>query len=195
MSSSVLGRHVKGRSLSHTNSERASFHCRRYPDSCANPKYSVRIDASLTDSFARLPLELRLDIATYQPTADYLNLRLASRVMALIFHGNAFWRSRFRKYGSRRFWSDVAADCSAESPGQVDWAMVYHGTSKLRSRLNFATRAWDVALWIRDALASVDMPSVNVKPLDFAGRALQGYRGDETVGGDRIVRTRASRRV
>jgi hypothetical protein len=37
------------------------------------------------------------------------------------------------------------------------------------------------------------MPSL--KPLDFAGRALQEYRGDETVGGDRIVRTRVSSRL
>jgi hypothetical protein len=164
------------------------------PDSCANLRYSVRIDASLTDAFARLPPELRLDIATCLSTADYLNLRLASRVMAAIFHGNAFWTSRFRKPGSRRFWSDVARECAADST-QVDWAMVYHATSKLRSRFEFATRMWDVALWICDALSAVDMPSVNLKPLEFAGRALQEYRGDETVGGDRIVQMRISSRL
>ncbi|KAL3449390.1 hypothetical protein BJX65DRAFT_305953 [Aspergillus insuetus] len=141
------------------------------PDSCANSKYSARIDASLTDSFARLPPELRLDIATYLSTADYLNLRLASRVMATIFHGNAFWKSRFQKQqGSRSFWADIATDY-------------------------FATRVWDIAIWIRDALAAVDMLSVNMKPLEFAGRTLQEYRGDETVGGDRIVRTHISSRL
>ncbi|KAL2796705.1 hypothetical protein BJX66DRAFT_335689 [Aspergillus keveii] len=115
--------------------------------------------------------------------------------MAAVFHGNAFWKSRFRKYGSRSFWSDSATECAADSQGQVDWAMVYHATSKLRSRLEFATRVWDVALWIREALSAVDMPSVNLKALEFAGRALQEYRGDETVGGDRIVRTRISSRL
>ncbi|KAJ0425964.1 hypothetical protein BJY00DRAFT_308088 [Aspergillus carlsbadensis] len=162
------------------------------PGACANPKYSVRIDASLTDPFARLPPELRMQIATLLTTADYLNLRLASRTMAALFHGNTFWKSRFRKHGSRSFWSDIATDGAADGEGPVDWPMIYHATSKLRSRLEFATRVWDIALWIRDALAALHMPSVNVKPLSFAGSALREYRGDETVGGDRIVRTRIS---
>jgi hypothetical protein len=136
-------------------------------------------------------LELREEIATHLPTGDYFNLRLASRMMATAFHGVIFWRSRFRKQGSRGFWSDIAADRGADS--QVDWAMIYHATSRLRRRLEFTMKVWDVASWIGNALAAVDMPSL--RPLAFAGRALQEYRGDETISGDRIVRTWISPRL
>ncbi|KAL2845148.1 hypothetical protein BJX68DRAFT_269336 [Aspergillus pseudodeflectus] len=161
------------------------------PGSCANPKYSVGVDAGLRDCFARFPLELREEIATHLTTGDYFNLRLASRMMATAFHDVRFWKSRFREQGCRGFWSDIAADRGADS--QVDWAMVYHATSRLRSRLEFTMTVWDIVSWIRSALVAVDRPSL--KPLDFAGRALQEYRGDETVGGDRIVRTRVSSRL
>lgn len=42
-------------------------------------------------------------IATYLPTADFLNLREASREFAPIFSSPQFWASRFG-FGNDRYW-------------------------------------------------------------------------------------------
>ncbi|KAJ5735100.1 uncharacterized protein N7483_000225 [Penicillium malachiteum] len=59
--------------------------------------------ASDLDPFLLLSPELRLGIAQYLPTVNFLNLRLSSKAMVLIFDRQDFWKTRFCLYGDRGF--------------------------------------------------------------------------------------------
>ncbi|CAG8410519.1 unnamed protein product [Penicillium salamii] len=55
------------------------------------------------DAFNLFPMEIRLEIAAYLSTTDFLQLRLISRAMASVFSLQSFWKTRFRINGERGF--------------------------------------------------------------------------------------------
>jgi hypothetical protein len=63
------------------------------------------------DCFSLLAMEIRLGIADYLSTVDFLRLRSASRAMAPVFELQSFWKTRFRINSDRGFLS-----CLAEGP-------------------------------------------------------------------------------
>lgn len=52
-------------------------------------------DKPATDCFNRFPLETREAIAGFLPTASFLNLRLATRAMTIMFDSTGFWKKGF----------------------------------------------------------------------------------------------------
>lgn len=61
-----------------------------------------------TDCFVFIPMEIRMQIAMYLATADFLALRHASRSMAKVFDIQSFWKSRFLVVQDRGFLAYLA---------------------------------------------------------------------------------------
>lgn len=59
------------------------------------PREPIRQSTTAYDPFSKLPLEILLCIFPCLSSADVLNLRLASRVMANVTLSDRFWHSRF----------------------------------------------------------------------------------------------------
>lgn len=82
-----------------------------------------------SDCFSILPLEIRVQIATYLRTADFLRLRQSSRAMAVVFGIESFWKSRFSQNGDRGF-----LNCLAENPRKREsknWRLIYRCTARI----------------------------------------------------------------
>ena len=62
------------------------------------------------DCFGNLPIEIRLQIATYLPTVDFLSLRQSSRAMVVAFEFQSFWKSRFSVNGDRGFLNSLVTN-------------------------------------------------------------------------------------
>lgn len=91
------------------------------------------IHANPTDPFSSLPAEIMKIIADWTDMVDYLNLRLASRVMASLFHTQSFWRQRFNIHMERGFLSClVEEDKSRGCSSQADWHKIYYKTEPAR---------------------------------------------------------------
>lgn len=56
---------------------------------------SMNDTASVLDPFTLLSVELRIDIAQYLSTVDFLSLRLSSRAITPLFESQQFWRTGF----------------------------------------------------------------------------------------------------
>ena len=69
----------------------------------------------------------------FQPTASFLNLRLATRAMAIIFDSTGFWKSRFYPNEERGFlfW---LLDLQKNNPRyrKMNWRLLYHATNTVR---------------------------------------------------------------
>lgn len=91
------------------------------------------IHANPTDPFSCLPAEIMKEIADWADMADYLNLRLASRVMASLFHTQTFWRHRFNIHMERGFLNClVEEDNNRGRLGKADWHKIYYKTQPAR---------------------------------------------------------------
>ncbi|KAI9370819.1 hypothetical protein BJX61DRAFT_544275 [Aspergillus egyptiacus] len=130
-----------------------------------------------SDCFERLPLEIREQIASLLPTSDFLNLRLVSPSIALVFHDNLFWKLRFSKDGERGYLHYLLKS-STENP--VDWCVLYHATSKNKKDLDIRVRVWEVNQWIKETI--IAEAESRPPPLDFHGRALQHYHNSSPAG-------------
>lgn len=84
------------------------------------------------DCFGRLPIEIRLEIAAYLSTADFLGLRLVSRAMVPVFSLQSFWRTRFRVNGDRGF-----LNCLTDDRGkQKNWRSIYIVQQELNKHIS-----------------------------------------------------------
>ncbi|CAG7944907.1 unnamed protein product [Penicillium salamii] len=115
------------------------------------------------DCFGILPMEVRLEIATYLPTVDFLNLRTVSRMMATIFSLQSFWKTRFRINGDRGYLAGLT-----ENPSQrKNWRSIYHCTAtneKLYHHHWSMRRQWRNDLWLRDRYSMTKTPSGQTGP-------------------------------
>lgn len=141
-----------------------------------------------TDPFSSLPVELLEAIAVYLPTSDVLRLRLTTRAMTPIFTSKVFWKSRFSINGERGFLRPVInQEIEGNDAKEVDWRHLYHCTCKLKcsQEFEYQIRIWESLRWLRDATLARYSGKHRQKdsagfvpcglPLDFRGRALQGY--------------------
>lgn len=111
-------------------------------------------DKPAADSFNRFPLEIRETMAGFLPTASFLNLRLATRAMAVIFDSTGFWKTRFYPNEERGFLSWLL-DLQKNNPRhrKMDWRLLYHATNTVRVwGPKFQTRLhiWTRHRWLRD---------------------------------------------
>lgn len=111
-------------------------------------------DKPVTDCFDRFPLETREVIAGFLPTASFLNLRLATRAMAIIFDSTGFWKSRFYPNEERGFlfWL-LGLQENNPRYRRMDWRLLYHATNTVRvGGAKFQTRVhiWTRHRWLRD---------------------------------------------
>ncbi|KGO45450.1 hypothetical protein PEX1_094350 [Penicillium expansum] len=99
--------------------------------------------------FEWIPLEIRLEIAAYLSTVDFLNLRLCSRAMADIFEDETFWKTRFFVYGDRGYLAFLTEGIQRAR----DWRLIYrctHDSSKLHPELRIRRQYWQHNRWLRD---------------------------------------------
>lgn len=109
-------------------------------------------DKPATDCFNRFPLETREAIAGFLPTASFLNLRLATRAMAIIFDSTRFWKTRFYPNEERGFLFWLLQKNNPRYR-KMDWRLLYHATNKVRvGGAKFQTRVhiWTRHRWLRD---------------------------------------------
>lgn len=71
------------------------------------------------DCFQSLPLEIRISIVQYLSTADFFNLRLSSKAMAVLFEIQQFWKTRFSRHGKLGYLSYL------EEEDYQDWRLLY----------------------------------------------------------------------
>ena len=100
--------------------------------------------------FERIPLEIRLEIAAYLPTVDFLNLRLCSRAMADIFEEQTFWKTRFFIHGDRGYLAFLTEGIQCAE----DWRLIYRCTHKFlkpNTELRARRQHWRQNRWLRNA--------------------------------------------
>ncbi|KAL3261550.1 hypothetical protein ABHI18_003636 [Aspergillus niger] len=128
---------------------------------------------TMGDDFCTLPIELIELLVGYLSTQDYLNSRLASRSMGVLFHKQRFWKTKFDINGERGFLNYLVKE---HQNLDFDWRLLYHSTCRLRcSRLfDITIRLWEINRWIREALICKSRGTF-ASFMDFGGRALQYY--------------------
>lgn len=67
---------------------------RKQPRCAAELHKKLNQSYNTTDCFRQLPIELIELLAGYISTRDYLNSRLASRSMGMLFHKQGFWKKK-----------------------------------------------------------------------------------------------------
>lgn len=111
--------------------------------------YVLRGNSVNAHYFEWIPLEIRLEIATYLSTVDFLNLRLCSRAMADIFEDPEFWKTRFFIHGDRGYLAFLTEGIQRAR----DWRLIYrctHDLSKLHPELYARKQHWCRNQWLRD---------------------------------------------
>jgi hypothetical protein len=110
-----------------------------------------------TDRFGVLPMEVRLEIAAYLSTVDFLSLRSISRIMAPVFSLQSFWKTRFRIDGDRGFLASLTNHPSKRK----NWRSIYHCTAKIEKLYlhNWSMRRrWRNDCWLRDRYSMTPNP-------------------------------------
>ncbi|KAJ5405785.1 hypothetical protein N7465_007069 [Penicillium sp. CMV-2018d] len=108
------------------------------------------------DCFGNLPIEIRLQIANYLSTADFLSLRQSSRAMVVVFEFQSFWESRFSVNGDRGF-----LNCLVTDPRKYEsrnWRLIYRCTAKIdqsHEHLWVARRRWRNNRWLRERYSMI----------------------------------------
>ncbi|KAH6624073.1 hypothetical protein B0J18DRAFT_427196 [Chaetomium sp. MPI-SDFR-AT-0129] len=99
------------------------------------------------DPFMTLPQELCSAIASYLPTRDALNVRLASRSFWHIYYSQQFWASRFAEAGERSWFYEVR-ERHGQRPWEADWRWIYRrtGYTRLSPGLRNRARIWELIL-------------------------------------------------
>lgn len=119
------------------------------------------IHANPNDPFSSLPAEIMKEIADCTDMVDYLNLRLASRVMASLFHTQSFWRQRFNIHMERGFLNCLLdEDKSGGYSSKANWHKIYYKTEPARMLKQHSRNScqrilakywfWLRISWIRD---------------------------------------------
>lgn len=114
------------------------------------------------DPFGLLPMEVRLEIAAHLPTADFLEIRSVSRMMALVFSLQSFWRTRFRINGDRGFLAFLTDDRSKRK----NWRSIYHCTANIEKPYVhewFMLRQWRNSCWLRDRYSMTPTPAGQIE--------------------------------
>lgn len=142
------------------------------PSATVKARMETRTNTEDHDPFRRLPIELREHIGIQLDTGDFFNLRYASRAMAVIFHDNFFWRSRFQPDNDRGWLLEWECD-DDDGTRQIDWRQLYHATSNIGVKFDTTMRVREVLHWIEDMINA--KKGLNASPLGFYGRALQSY--------------------
>ena len=112
------------------------------------------------DCLGLLPLEIRIEIAAYLPTADFLALRCSSRAMTFVFHVPSFWATRFLIDGDRGFLSYLQ-----HTESNLDWRQIYRHTAHLNNlsyHLRTRHKLWLKNRWIKDRYS---MSNFNITPI------------------------------
>jgi hypothetical protein len=110
------------------------------------------------DCFGLFPIEIRLEIAAYLSTADFLVLRLASRAMAPVFSLQSFWRTRFRINGDRGYLIRL----SDEPHKRNNWRTMSRCTTRIEKpylRHWELRRRWINNGWLIDRYSMTQAPS------------------------------------
>lgn len=81
----------------------------------------------MKDFFEWIPAHIRFEIVSRLPTVDFLNLRLCSRAIAVLFHSQAFWKTRFFLHGDRGYMSFLT---ETSDHGVKDWRVLYRCIKK-----------------------------------------------------------------
>lgn len=108
------------------------------------------------DGFGNLPIEIRLQIATYLPTVDFLSLRQSSRAMVVIFEFQSFWKSRFSVNGDRGVLNCLLTDPRKHE--SRDWRLIYRCTANIdrsHEHLWAAQRRWRNNRWLRERYSMI----------------------------------------
>lgn len=109
-----------------------------------------------SDCFRILPIETRVQIATYLSTVDFLSLRQSSRAMVVVFGMQSFWKSRFLVNGDRGFLNCLAAD--PRNYESKNWRLIYCCTAKIdrsHEHLWAARRQWRNNRWLRERYSMI----------------------------------------
>lgn len=128
------------------------------------------------DYFARLPWEIREEIAIYLPTTDILSIRRASRAFSHIFSSQPLWASRFEANADRGFLFEAR-----NSKESRDWRSLYRRTNDVRSPpgLQNRKRIWGLIPSLMDILSMRWNNSSRLCPWDLNR---DGLRWSEIVG-------------
>lgn len=108
------------------------------------------------DYFGNLPIEIRLQIATYLSTVDFLSLRQSSRAMVVVFEFQSFWKSRFSVNGDRGFLNSLVT--YPRSYESRDWRLIYRCTAKIdrsHEHLWVSRRRWRNNRWLRERYSMI----------------------------------------
>ncbi|KAI9154959.1 F-box domain-containing protein [Paramyrothecium foliicola] len=108
---------------------------------------------SRQDDLFKLPKEIRIRIATFLPTTDALQIRLASKSFWHIFYSQHFWASRFVD-GGERSWLFELSNVRSGTP--KDWRWLYRQTNEAHTTschaLQNRKRVWNVCKQIEALL-------------------------------------------
>jgi hypothetical protein len=105
----------------------------------------------MADCFGFLAIELRLEIAAWLPTKDYLDLRSSSRAMVPLFDLQLFWKSRFRINGDRGFLNGLLV--SPKNNESKNWRLIYKATARINKsdgHLWELRRRWQNVRWLKE---------------------------------------------
>ncbi|KAJ5970285.1 uncharacterized protein N7479_000203 [Penicillium vulpinum] len=111
-----------------------------------------------TDCFGLLAMEIRLEIAGYLPTADFLKLRHVSRAMATLFELQSFWKTRFRVNGDRGFLACLVEAAQSRKSKNKNWRSIYRCTARIDQpylHLWALRRQWRNNRWLADRYSMV----------------------------------------
>ncbi|KAK2781323.1 hypothetical protein FQN52_001693 [Onygenales sp. PD_12] len=101
------------------------------------------------DPFARLPLELIEEIASYLPTNSMLSIRRVSRSFIPLLHSSTFWSTRFQPGGEREY-----VFAAIDKPKGWDWLSAYHQTNSehISMALENKKRVWHLINILRQKI-------------------------------------------
>lgn len=145
------------------------------------------------DCFSSLPPELLDEIRILLPSADVVNLHLASRSFASLPLSQYFWASRFRQRFERsHIFEPTIPDYDAQGRKcRRDWKRLYKKTARSYSpstKLENRARVWNCASLLADLL--VEIPPVDdtaiegFQGVDTGARQWEAIPGWKWVGGD-----------
>ncbi|CAG7942760.1 unnamed protein product [Penicillium salamii] len=111
---------------------------------------------SSIDGFSMLPVEIRLEIASYLSTPDFFTLRTVSRGMAAIFSLQSFWRTKFLINGDRGFLSYLTE--KSHDQRKTNWRSMYRCTARCDTFDRFLQallEIWRLNRWLVDRCSMV----------------------------------------
>lgn len=117
--------------------------------------------------FDLLPQEILEMIVCLLRTSDFLPLRLVCRRVAVLFHTQRFWRSRFLLHGERGHLHDFMKEQQkivGRSRRETDWRRVYYKTKSIprdcnnNITINSRISLWQRMEWFKDMYTMIGPP-------------------------------------